>query len=150
MRVLRRVGVGGGDRVQRRHRIGDTVILETLREELRVAGAARLDDETPARVARTTRPRRGEAVRGDAGDRDDAEGDQDPLRLRHGRTVMCLRAWFQLPKLGPCRPPPPPPPQNPPPRSPPPAPPPATGPPPPPHPAPPLSGGSPRPPPTPP
>ena len=104
MRVLGDIGVGHGKGIEGRDRVGDAVLRETLGQELRVAGAARLSDEAAAGAAWAARPRRGEAVRGDTGRREDADGGQELLRLRHGTTVMCLRAPFQVPKLGPCRP----------------------------------------------
>src|SRR4029077_11201399 len=53
VRVLRRIRVGGGDRVEGRDGVGHAAPLETLGQQLRVTGAPCLIRETPARVAGT-------------------------------------------------------------------------------------------------
>jgi len=56
--VLRDIGIGHGEGIEGRNRVGDAVLGETLRQELRVAGAACLIDEAAASVARTCPPPR--------------------------------------------------------------------------------------------
>src|SRR5204863_3195361 len=101
MRMLRGIAVGRGERVERLDRVGNPVLPETLRQDLRVARAALLARKAAAGLTRTTLPRRGEPVRRNPDQRDDSHGEQHIVRLSHASTVMCLRASFQLPKLGP-------------------------------------------------
>src|SRR5881628_1859576 len=99
------VRISFGQRIERGHRIRDAMIIEAVVEQPRVAGAALLTRDTAALGTQATiAGGQNESFRGEPRQEQRGDGDYGDLPTSHGRTVMRLRPWFQLPKLGPCQP----------------------------------------------